>query len=88
MMTLHEGAVTVQSEVGVGSRFTVTFPWQGPDSSDDAEMDEDYQEIPNFSVLRYALLVEDSPTATAQLTRYMREVGVDVLPQARGSGGR
>lgn len=86
MMALHEGTISVQSEVGVGSRFTVTFPWQGPEVRANGEVEEDFQEIPNFSVLRYALLVEDSPTATAQLTRYMREVGVDVLPQPHGSG--
>ncbi len=86
MMALHEGTIRVQSEVGVGSRFTVTFPWQGAELSEGWEREDEFQGIPNFSVLRYALLVEDSPTATAQLTRYMREVGVDVLPQTHGSG--
>lgn len=86
MMTLHEGAISVQSEVGIGSRFVITFPWQGPEVNQEDESLVDYADIPNFSSLRYALLVEDSPTATAQLTRYLREVGVDVLPQPRGSG--
>ena len=86
MMTLHEGSISVQSEVGVGSRFMITFPWQGPEINHEGEATVDYSDIPNFSSLRYALLIEDSPTATAQLTRYFREVGVDVLTQPRGGG--
>ncbi len=86
MMDLHEGTVSVQSELGAGSRFMITFPWQGDEIEVDGEGGVDYTDIPNFSALRYVLLVEDSPTATAQLTRYLREVGVDALPQPRGSG--
>ncbi len=31
MTEMHSGSVSVESEVGQGSRFTVTLPWQAPD---------------------------------------------------------
>jgi CheY-like chemotaxis protein len=37
MTELHGGSLTVESEEGKGSRFTVALPWQGEDAGDTAE---------------------------------------------------
>ena len=80
MMALHNGSVSVESVVGEGSRFTISFPWQGPD----AHLAQPPADIPYFPELRQALLVEDSPTAVEKMVRYLRELGIDALTVTNG----
>ncbi|NKQ36391.1 MAG: response regulator [Chloroflexi bacterium] len=83
MMALHNGSVSVESVVGEGSRFTISFPWQGPDShlvQDQADM----AEIPYFPDLRQALLVDDSPQDAEKMVRYLRELGIDTITVTNG----
>lgn len=79
MMDLHEGSVSVESDLGVGSRFTISFPWQGVEAP---------TAVTDTAVfvhsLKKVLLVEDSPTAVAQMKRYLREHNIDTLALTRG----
>lgn len=88
MVELHGGSVSVESEVGKGSRFTVSIPWQGPMSdfspADEAELVA--ADAPRLSSLKRALIIEDSPSATAQLIRYLSEMGVETSTSMQGYG--
>jgi len=83
MMALHNGSISVESVVGQGSRFTLSFPWQGPDLQT-SHPQPDAAGIPYFPQLRHALLVEDSPTAAEKLVRYLRELGIDAITVTNG----
>ncbi|HFQ94743.1 MAG TPA: response regulator, partial [Anaerolineae bacterium] len=83
MMALHNGSVSVESVVGEGSRFTLSFPWQGPDSpliQDQTDM----VDIPYFPELRQALLVDDSPRDAEKVVRQLRELGIDTTTITNG----
>jgi PAS domain S-box-containing protein len=88
MVELHGGSVGVASEVGQGSRFTVTLPWHssveayGADGADPA--DEAGTSGP--LALRRALIIEDSPTAADQLSRYLGELDLETMIHPRGDG--
>jgi signal transduction histidine kinase len=41
IVNMHGGSISVESEVGKGSRFTVSLPWKTPDAS--TTHSEDYQ---------------------------------------------
>ena len=73
---LHGGSVAVESEVGKGSRFTVSLPWIVPKTGPLTEM----------PFITRALLVEDAPADAEQLRRYLKEFGaaeVNILPTGR-----
>jgi CheY-like chemotaxis protein/anti-sigma regulatory factor (Ser/Thr protein kinase) len=82
---MHGGSVAVTSDVGQGSRFTVTLPrvttipeacsQPGFSPADAPEAD---------SVLRWALIIEDSLTAADQFSRYLSEMGVQSVISTHG----
>ncbi|MFL5802378.1 MAG: PAS domain S-box protein [Roseiflexaceae bacterium] len=83
---MHGGSVSVTSEPGVGSRFTASLPWH---SEGGAVEPSDVTLSPTAApsarpAIRQALIVEDSPTAAAQLVRYLDELGVTAVTHPQG----
>ncbi|HYD49292.1 MAG TPA: response regulator, partial [Terriglobales bacterium] len=81
MAELHGGSVSVDSEPGQGSRFRIQLPWivaEAQPASSRASFATHY---------RRALIIEDSPSAAAQLARFLTDQGVsvEVHPQAVGA---
>jgi len=81
MAELHGGGITVESEVGHGSRFTITLPWHSTSPTIDAPEKFALPALPQL-----VLLVEDSLVTTEQITRYLQEMGVQSVSQALATG--
>ena len=88
LAALHSGSVAVESMFGQGSRFTITLPWMAvaPVSDPVATSDLAAPAVVRGATLQRALVIEDSPTAAAQLARYMRELGTEVRVHSQGAG--
>ncbi len=89
MAQLHGGDVVVESEVGKGSRFTVTLPWTRDDNSAhhlklaDAHLvgsPAQHQSIQGVTLL----LTEDNPANQAMMSDFLRLQGFNVV--SAGSG--
>jgi len=76
MVEMHRGSITVSSELGVGSRFTVGLPWYTAKAESASAEPILMLDTPGRSLIRRALIVEDSPSATEQITRYLHEFGI------------
>ncbi|MCP5095684.1 MAG: response regulator [Chloroflexi bacterium] len=88
MVELHGGSVSVESELGNGSRFTISLPWQDAGMSltpmEEAELIA--ADAPRLLGIKRALLIEDSPAATAQMIRYLGEFGLETITCPQGEG--
>lgn len=88
MVELHGGSVSVDSEIGKGTRFTVSLPWQETgyfmDPSEEADLVA--ADAPHLLGFRRALLIEDSAPATAQMIRYLSELGMETITCPQGQG--
>jgi CheY-like chemotaxis protein len=71
--------VAVDSEVGRGSRFTVSFPWHSADGGVNQLLEAElYDTLPYLASWHNVMIVEDSPSAQEQLKRYFEESGVSI----------
>jgi len=82
---LHGGSVTLDSQEGKGSRFTVTLPWHNPMPSItvSTESNNIKDSLHNF---QQALIVEDSQVAANQIARYLNELGAKTSVHTVGRG--
>jgi PAS domain S-box-containing protein len=80
MAELHGGGVSMESVPGEGSRFTISLPWISSIQSQASST----RLSANLPVVRRALIIEDSPTAADQLTRYLGELGAEVSVHPAG----
>lgn len=88
---LHQGNVTLKSEYGVGSRFTITLPWDGVQSK--VPMPSDVNQMRNTmaknseAARRTILLVEDTETAIMVISDYLEFAGYKVTVAHNGKEG-
>ncbi|NTU81461.1 MAG: response regulator, partial [Chloroflexales bacterium] len=81
----HRGSVAVESTPGQGSRFSVTLPWS-PTVPPTRLVAATVAIDTTRPAVRQALVIEDSPTAAAQITRYLHELGARVEIHPHGTG--
>jgi len=79
---LHQGDITVQSELGHGSTFTVTFPLDLPPSQPEEAATGDA--VPAGPVVA---IVEDDPRSRELLCLYVEKVGVGFVTASDGREG-
>lgn len=82
LVELHDGSVTLESEVGKGSCFTVSLPWKAAQMTRVPKIEPDW----DSSSLNQALIVEDSETAAKQVARYLAEIGATTMIYPAGEG--
>lgn len=84
MAELHGGNVSLESEIGRGSRFTITLPWH--ETAPTAGTNPLRPWLLTSSPLKQALTIEDSPAAAEQITQYLNELQVANVVHPVGLG--
>ncbi|MEZ4736761.1 MAG: ATP-binding protein [Caldilineaceae bacterium] len=91
MAEMHGGGVTVESEVGQGSRFTVSLPWRTPTTGavsvmplpDDADFGQPQRNAPAAS-LPLVLIADDQELVTTSLVPMLTSAGVRTVVAQNG----
>jgi PAS domain S-box-containing protein len=85
MVELHGGSIAVDSTLGQGSRFTITLPWQEPMPPHEGEVPPSTPTAgERLAVIHQVLIIDDSPSTTNQLARYLHELGLVAHPHRTG----
>ncbi|MFT5471405.1 MAG: CheY-like chemotaxis protein [Verrucomicrobiales bacterium] len=91
LINLHNGSVSVETEEGKGSRFTVVVPWHPmtPEEKPTVAKRDTTKSIVSAEyakVLKKALIIEDSSITSDQITRYLGELGIEAATHTVGRG--
>ena len=90
MVKLHGGRVTVESELGKGSRFTIILPWNipAPATADEPDMtDKPVEFIPHFHADTQApliLVVEDNAENIETMSAFLESLGCQYMVARNG----
>tara|TARA_R110002096_G_scaffold4501_29_gene21257 strand:- start:9353 stop:11950 length:2598 start_codon:yes stop_codon:yes gene_type:complete len=88
LVNLHSGSVSVETEEGKGSRFTIVVPWHrvaGADKPSPKQLAR--TSTRDFAkVFQKAVLIEDSTITADQVTRYLSDLNVETVVHTVGRG--
>ena len=84
LVQLHGGSVNVTSEINQGSRFTITMPWEMRSPTKE-EIETKKKGTAPLTWLKRALIIEDSPETSEQITRYLEGWGVQSSVYPKGN---
>jgi len=81
MAELQNGSVSVESQLGEGSRFTIFLPWS-PETTQSSQTPA----LRETMTLRSSLTVEDIDIDAEQITRYLQTMGISNIVHPYGQG--
>ncbi len=82
---LHGGSVSVESEIGKGSRFVIALPYP-PSEPAEANLLPSAFPLVGSNRLHSAVVIEDSETAGEQIARYLQELHIHAIVYPKGEG--